>query len=78
MKRGKKRAQLQVSSCFAPLMRWVVSLLPGDRQQLALALDATNIKDNFTVLSINVLIAGCAIPVAWCIVKATVPGSWRK
>ena len=26
-KKGQKRSQLEVSSCFAPLLRWVLSLL---------------------------------------------------
>ncbi|MGH8002303.1 MAG: hypothetical protein ACREPR_23455, partial [Brasilonema sp.] len=60
-----------------PLLRWIVSLLPTNRQQLTLALDATNIKNNFTVLSINVLIAGCAVPVAWCVVKAAAKETWK-
>ncbi len=38
-KRGKKRSSLDVSSCFAPLMRWVISLLPRNIKQIALALD---------------------------------------
>lgn len=74
-KKGQKRSQLEVSSCFAPLLRWVLSLLPADCQHLPLALDATNIKQNFTVLSINVLYRGCAIPIAWKVVKATQKGT---
>ncbi|MBD2244924.1 transposase [Nostoc sp. FACHB-888] len=76
-KRGKKRSSLDVSSCFAPLMRWVISLLPRNIQQIALALDATSISDKFLVLSMNILLAGCGIPIAWCVVKATEPGSWK-
>jgi hypothetical protein len=76
-KKGQKRSQLEVSSCFAPLLRWVLSLLPADCQHLPLALDATNIKQNFTVLSINVLYRGCAIPIAWKVVKATEKGAWQ-
>jgi Transposase DDE domain len=56
---------------------WVISLLPTNLERLALAVDATNISDKFTVLSLNVLLAGCGIPVAWCVVKATEPGSWQ-
>jgi hypothetical protein len=57
-KKGKHRSQLEVQPCFAPLLRWIISLLPPDNQQLSLALDATNIGQNFTVLSINVLYQG--------------------
>jgi hypothetical protein len=76
-KSGKKRAQLEVSRCFAPLLRWVLSLLPESATELFIALDATSIGSNFTVLSVNVLYRRCAIPVAWCVVKATQPGAWK-
>jgi len=58
-------------------MGWVISLLPRNIEQIALALDATNISDNFVVLSLNILLAGCGIPMAWCFVKASEPGSWK-
>jgi hypothetical protein len=76
-KKGVHRCTLEVSSCFAPLLLWVISLLPTNLERIALAVDATSIGDKFTVLSINVLLASCGIPVAWCIVKATEPGSWK-
>lgn len=76
-KKGKKRRSFEVSSCFAPLLTWIIQLLPKNLEQLALALDATSISNRFTVLSINVLLAGCGIPVAWFIVKATEAGSWK-
>jgi hypothetical protein len=76
-KTGFKRCTLDVSSCFAPLMRWVISLLPRNIEQIALALDATNISDKFVVLSLNILLSGCGIPIAWCVVKASAPGSWK-
>lgn len=76
-KKGEKRCTLNVDSCFAPLLLWVISLLPRNIKQIALALDATSIGDKFTVLSINILLAGCGIPIAWRIVNATQPGSWK-
>lgn len=76
-KTGNKRCSLDVSSCFAPLMRWVISLLPRKIEQIALALDATSISDKFVVLSLNIMLAGCGIPMAWCVVKASEPGSWK-
>ncbi|WP_208099033.1 hypothetical protein [Nostoc sp. 106C] len=76
-KKGDNRCALDVSSCFAPLLLWVINLLPTKIEQVALALDATSISNKFTVLSINVLLAGCGIPIAWCIVQATEPGSWK-
>jgi len=76
-KKEHKRVSLEVKDCFAALLRWIVDLLPSIRQELPLALDATTIGQNFTVLSINVLYRGCGIPVAWKVVKATEKGSWK-
>ena len=58
-------------------MSWIIDLLPENNQELALAMDATNIGQNFTVLSINVLYRRCAIPVAWKVVKGKSKGSWK-
>jgi len=76
-KKGQKRRTLDASSCFAPLLKWVISLLPPNIKQIALALDATTIGNKFVVLSINILLAGSGIPIAWCVVQATQPGSWK-
>jgi hypothetical protein len=76
-KRGAKRRTLEVRSCFAPLLRWVMALMPPTCRRLALAMDATTLGQRFTVLSIHVVIQGCAIPVAWHIVRATAKGAWR-
>ncbi len=61
---GNKRASIEVNNCFGSLLRWVIDLLPQSNQELAMAMDATNIGQNFTVLSINVVYRRCAIPVA--------------
>jgi len=76
-KRGDKRRSLDVSSCFPALLRWVVAWSPPECRQLALAMDASTICQRFTILSISVVIRGCAIPVAWQIVEATRAGAWR-
>jgi hypothetical protein len=76
-KHGQKRRTLDVSTCFAPLLRWVVALHPADTRQLALAMDASTLGQRFTVLSMHVVIRGCAIPVAWKIGRATAKGAWR-
>lgn len=76
-KKGLHRRSLDVSSCFAPLLMWVLNLLPANIKQIALALDATTIGDKFVVLSLNILLAGCGIPIAWCVVLANKPGSWK-
>ena len=47
------------------------------RRQGRIALDATTLSDRFTVLAICVVYRGCGIPVAWKIVEATKPGSWK-
>lgn len=74
---GVKRRSLVVSSCFAPLLRWVLSLHPRDCRQLALAMDASTLGQRFTVLTICVVVRGCAVPIAWHILEATRPGAWR-
>jgi hypothetical protein len=40
-------------------------------------LDATTLKQRFTVLTMSVLYRGCAIPVAWKVVGAEEKGAWR-
>ncbi len=76
-KKGNKRVSLEVKDCFASLLGWIVDLLPSITQELPLALDATTIGQNFTVLSINFLYQSCGIPLAWKVVKATEKGSWK-
>lgn len=76
-KRGDKRRSLEVSTCFAPLLRWVVAWSDPTCRHLALAMDASTLGQRFTVLLISVVVRGCAIPVAWRIVEATRPGAWR-
>ena len=76
-RKGNKRGSLEVTECFASLLKWVLDLLPQETQELAIALDATSNGQNFTVLSINILYRGSGIPVAWKIVKGTEKGSWK-
>ena len=40
-------------------------------------MDATTLTDRFTVLCISVLYRGCAIPVAWKILRAGEKGAWE-
>src|SRR5215212_470687 len=75
-KDGGKRRELDVSSCFAPLLSWILRLWSS--KQLALAIDASNLSDRFTVLAISVLYRGCAIPVAWTILPANQKHAWRR
>jgi hypothetical protein len=76
-KKGDKRRELDVSTCFAPLLRWILAWWPADQPRLALALDATTLKKRFTVLVISVVYRGCAIPVAWKVVGAEQKGAWE-
>ncbi len=74
---GRKRRSLDVASCFAPLLRWVVAWWDPACPQLALAMDASTLGQRFTILTISVVVRGCAIPVAWKVVEATRAGAWR-
>ena len=79
-KSGKKRRDLEVATCFGPLLSWVVRLIqvmPGEKCRLALALDATSLRNRWTILAGSRLVAGCAIPVAWKVLPAEQEGSWR-
>jgi hypothetical protein len=77
-KKGKQRRNsLEVRQCFKPLLKWVVSRWCSADKRLALAMDASSLSDKFTVLAISVVYRGCAIPVAWKIVKGSSPGEWR-
>ena len=76
-KRGDKRQALDVQGCFAPLLSWVLAKFRGDQRQLVLALDATYLGERFVILAVSVVVAGCAIPVAWHIQKGDAKGKWN-
>ncbi len=75
-KRGAKRQALDVTTCFVPLLRWIVCLWQGTC--LALAIDATSLGDRFTVLTVSVVYRGMGIPVAWTILPANQQHAWRR
>jgi hypothetical protein len=77
-KRGDRRQEIVVRHCFAPLLGWVLSQFRGQQQQVVLALDATTLRNRFTILSISVVVGGCAIPVAWHIQEGGNKGSWNR
>ena len=68
------QTQLDVTACFAPLLKWLLSWWQGP--QLALAIDATLHGDRVTALVVSVLYRGSAIPVAWQILPANKKGPW--
>jgi hypothetical protein len=74
--RGGKRCALDVTLCFAPLLRWVLRGWTG--RQLPLALDATTLGSRFVVLAISVVYRGTAIPVAWKVLPAGAQQSWQE
>jgi hypothetical protein len=74
-KRGADRTQLDPTTCFAPLLAWVLADWPGRR--LALALDPTSLADRLTVLTISVVYRGCAVPVAWTVLRGNTPEAWN-
>jgi hypothetical protein len=74
-KSGNRRRDLDVCTCFAPLLAWILKGWPSTR--LALALDATSLSDRFTILSISVVYRGSAIPVAWKVLPANVRHAWK-
>lgn len=75
-KRGNKRVDIKVHRCFPFLMRWVMDWWQGT--QVAIAMDATSLSLNFTVLSVSVVYRSCAIPVAWTITKGNAKGEWNR
>jgi hypothetical protein len=64
--------QLDVTTCFAPMLRWVLAWWGGP--VLPLAIDTTTLRERLVVLSISVLYRSAAIPVAWCVVPYQGPG----
>ncbi len=72
-KSGDHRRELDVTTCFAPLLRWIFADWPCRR--LAVALDATSLFDCLTILSLSVVYRGTAIPVAWKIFRRQRPAS---
>lgn len=83
-KRGDKRCEVDVTVCFAPLLRWIVEWWKTDDPRMAIALDASTLGQRFTVLSISVMVRGCALPVAWMphwkrllrSLRRVVPAAW--
>ena len=74
-KAGEQRAELDVTECWAPWLAWLLDGWSG--QQMAIAVDATSLGDRFVVLVISVVYRGCAVPVAWKVLKAEEKHAWK-
>ena len=66
------QTQLEVSTCFAPLLRWILDW--WHPQAIALTIDASLLGDQVSALVVSVLYRGSAIPLAWHILPANRPG----
>ena len=66
-----------MSTCFGPLLEWILAWWPADQPRLALALDATTLKKRFMVLVGSRVYRGYAIPVAWKVVGAEQKSAWK-
>lgn len=73
-KRGTNRQTLDVTTCFAPLLGWILSLYRA--KDLVLALDASLCRDRLVLLSVSVVFRGSALPVAWKLLRANEEGAW--
>jgi hypothetical protein len=73
--RPGKRREVDVGSCFGPLLGWVLADWEGP--DLAVALDATTLGERFVVLEAAVLYRGGAVPVAWAVLPAAAKGAWK-
>jgi hypothetical protein len=75
-KAGDRRTTFHPPACCGPLVRWVTDGWTDRR--MALALDASNLGDRFTVLAAAIVYRGVGIPVAWRVLPGGQPGeSWN-
>lgn len=75
-KSGENRQTLDIKTCFAPLLHWILSLYRAE--ELILALDVTLCRDRLAVISLSVVFRGSALPVAWKILPANETGPWMS
>ncbi|NEO82543.1 MAG: transposase [Moorea sp. SIO4G3] len=74
---GHKRAQVDVTGSFVPLVQWILSWWPPEQKRLVLAADASTLGNRFSLLVISLIYRGCGIPVAWKVLEANAKGSWQ-
>jgi hypothetical protein len=73
--RGQKRRHWHVEGCAPALVRWVLATWPSP--SVVLALDATTIRNRFTVLAIAPVYRRCAIPLLWTVLPGNTPEAWQ-
>lgn len=74
---GDKRQELDATSCFVPLLRWVIGWWDAAEKRMILAMDATTLGDRYVVLAISVVYRACAIPIAWKVFAFTGQTGWK-
>lgn len=72
---GLGRAEVDIETCFEPWLRWI--LAHWESRLLPLAMDATTLRNRFTILSVSLIYRGNAIPVAWKILPGNQPHPWE-
>lgn len=73
--RGQGRRDWSVQGCAPALVRWVLATWPSP--SVVLALDATTIRDRFTVLTVALVDRRSAIPLIWTVLPGNAPGAWQ-
>ena len=74
-RQGQKRKDFDITTCFAPLLKWILALWSG--RHLALAIDVTNLGERFHVLCVSVVVQGIGIPVAWAVLPGGEKDPWN-
>lgn len=69
-KTGAHRRQLDVATCWGSWLNWVLEGWVGT--QWAVVLDATMLGARFVILTISVVYRGCAVPIMWKVLRASV------
>lgn len=75
-KRGKKRQAVQVEAQFAGLLRWIMGYW-REKKQLILVCDVTYLRNRHTILVVSVVYRGCALSVAWQVLRSEEKGEWH-
>ncbi len=76
-KRGDQRQEVDVTTCFGPLLHWVLSWWDPQDRRMMLAMDATTLGDRYVVLAIRVVYRACAIPIAWKVFAFAGQTGWK-